>query len=209
MGQRFIWVVFFFTNAIRSGAIQRMLLSNIRCKDLLDALLRLEWSRRNIKTSSPNRCSGIFLVESIEGWLKKQDKTSKQTSDHQTNQSGRSKRSLHESQGEPRGERDVIRLRNPTEDKRAFRVLTFSRSPSNPFLSLSRSVRRVGENPGNEVAPENRKKYCGVGLWRRENHPSVCVKIYFIELSTGNFNMHGFAVYIHVLKKVSHDWNGA
>ena len=41
--------------------------------------------------------------------------------DHQTNQSGRSKRSLHESQGKPRGERDVIRLRNPTEDKRAFR----------------------------------------------------------------------------------------
>ena len=78
-----------------------------------------------------------------------------------------------------------------------------------PFLSLSRSVRRVGENRGNEVAPENRKKYCGVGLWWRENHPSVCVKIYFIELSTGNFNMHGFAVYIHVLKKVSHDWNGA
>ena len=31
-----------------------------------------------------------------------------------------------ESQGEPRGERDVIRLRNPTEDKKAFRVLTYS-----------------------------------------------------------------------------------
>ena len=43
------------------------------------------WSRRNINTSFPNRCSGIFLVESIEGWSKKQDKTSKQTSDHQTN----------------------------------------------------------------------------------------------------------------------------
>ena len=43
------------------------------------------------------------------------------TSDHQTNQSGRSKQSLHESQGEPRGEGDVIGLRNPTEDKRAFR----------------------------------------------------------------------------------------
>ena len=119
------------------GAIQGMLLSNIRWKDLLDALLRLEWSRRNIKTSSPNRCSGIFLVESIEGWSKKQDKTSKQTSDHQTNQSGRSKQSLHESHGEARGERDVIRLRNPTEDKRAFRVLTFSLS-----LSLSKAGRR-------------------------------------------------------------------
>ena len=42
------------------------------------------------------------------------------------NQSGRSKRSLHESQGEPRGERDVIRLRNPTEDKRAFRRMLTS-----------------------------------------------------------------------------------
>ena len=37
------------------------------------------WSRRNIKTSFPNGCSSIFLVESIEGWSKKQDKTSKQT----------------------------------------------------------------------------------------------------------------------------------
>ena len=34
-------------------------------------------SRRNIKTSFPNGCSGIFLVESIEGWSKKQHKTSK------------------------------------------------------------------------------------------------------------------------------------
>ena len=33
---------------------------------------------------------------------------------------------LHESQGEPRGERDVIRLRNPTEDKRAFRRMLTS-----------------------------------------------------------------------------------
>ena len=49
-------------------------------------LMRQEaWSRRNIKTSFPNRCSGILLVESIEGWWKKQDETSKQTSsDHQT-----------------------------------------------------------------------------------------------------------------------------
>ena len=35
-------------------------------------------------------------------------------------------RSLHESQGEPRGECDVIRLRNPTEDKRAFRRMLTS-----------------------------------------------------------------------------------
>ena len=33
---------------------------------------------------------------------------------------------LHESQGEPRGEGDVIRLRNPTEDKRAFRRMLTS-----------------------------------------------------------------------------------
>ena len=45
------------------------------------------WWRRNIKTSFPNGCSGIFLVELIGGWSKKQDKTSKQTSDHQTNRS--------------------------------------------------------------------------------------------------------------------------
>ena len=41
-------------------------------------------------------------------------------------QSGRSKRSLYELQEEPRGERDVIRLRNPTEDKRAFRRMLTS-----------------------------------------------------------------------------------
>ena len=97
------------------------------------------WSRRNIKTSFPN--SGIFLFESMEGWWKKQDKTSKQTSDHQTNQSGRSKRSLHESQGEPRGERDVIRLQNPTEDKRAFRrMLTSADRPDSPPYLFSRKI---------------------------------------------------------------------
>ena len=37
------------------------------------------------------------------------------------------------SQGEPRGERDVIRLRNPTEDKRAFRrMLTSADQPTQP-----------------------------------------------------------------------------
>ena len=41
-----------------------------------------------------------------------------------------SKRSLHESPGEPRGERDVIRLRNPTEDKRAFRRMLTSADPA-------------------------------------------------------------------------------
>ena len=40
-------------------------------------------------------------------------------------------RSLHESQGEPRGECDVIRLQNPTEDKRAFRRMLMSADLSN------------------------------------------------------------------------------
>ena len=62
-----------------------------------------------------------------------QDKTSKQTSDHQKNQSGRSKRSLHESEEEPRDERDVIRLRNPTEDKRAFRQMLTSADQTGEF----------------------------------------------------------------------------
>ena len=98
----FEFYLLFFMDAILSGAIQGMLLSNIRWKDLLNALRGLIEAKHFKKTSFPNRCSGIFLVESIEGWSKKQDKTSKQTSDHKTkiNQSGRSKRSLHESQGE-------------------------------------------------------------------------------------------------------------
>ena len=43
------------------------------------------------KEEAWNGDSGIFLFESIKGWSKKQDKTSKQTSDHQANQSIRSK----------------------------------------------------------------------------------------------------------------------
>ena len=111
MRQRFIWVYLLsFMNAIWSRAIQGKLLSNIRWKDLLDALRGL-------------------MVESIERWSKKHlDKTWKQTSDHKTklNQKRRSKQSLHESQGEPQGERDIIRLQNPTEDKRTFRLMLTS-----------------------------------------------------------------------------------
>ena len=129
MGQRFIWVL--FACSCNSSWMPFVPGPFKGCYSVTSAertfLMRQEaWSRRNIKTSFPNRCSGIFLVESIEGWSKKQDKTSKQTSDHQTNQSGRSKQSLHESHGEARGERDVIRLRNPTEDKRAFRRMLTS-----------------------------------------------------------------------------------
>ena len=80
----FQFYLLFFMNAIWSGAIQGMLLSNIRWKDLLDALRGLIEAKHFWKTSFSNRCSGIFLVESIEGWSKKQEKTSKQTSDDQT-----------------------------------------------------------------------------------------------------------------------------
>ena len=92
----------FFKNAIWSGAIQGMLLSNTRWKDLIDALRGLIEAKHFKKHPFQTNASGIVLVESIEGWSKKQDKTSKQTSDQKTkiNQSGRSKRSLHESQGE-------------------------------------------------------------------------------------------------------------
>ena len=64
------------------------------------------------------------------------------TSDHQTNQSGQWKRSLHKSQGEPRGERDVIRLRNPTEDKKAFRRMLTSADPFSWFHHVT-SARKV------------------------------------------------------------------
>ena len=43
-----------------------------------------------------------------------------------------------ESQGEPRGERDVIRLRNPTEDKRAFRRMLTSADLPTKIANFSR-----------------------------------------------------------------------
>ena len=103
MGQRFIWVL--FACSCNSSWMPFDPGTFKGCYAVTSAertfLMRQEaWSRRNIKTPFPNRCSGIFLVESIVGWSKKQDKTSKQTSDHQTDQSGRSKRSLHAVIGE-------------------------------------------------------------------------------------------------------------
>ena len=129
MGQRFIWVLFAcLCNSswmpFHPGPFKGCY--SVTSTEGTFSIRQEAWSRRNIKTLFPNGCRIIFLVESIEGWSKKQDKTSKQTSDHQTNQSGRSKQSLHESHGEARGERDVIRLRNPTEDKRAFRRMLTS-----------------------------------------------------------------------------------
>ena len=49
------------------------------------------------------------------------------------------------SQGEPRGERDVTRLRNPTEDKRAFRRMLTQLVLTNQLNLVPRSshLRRV------------------------------------------------------------------
>ena len=54
--------------------------------------------------------------------------------------------------GEPRGERDVIRLRNPTEDKRAFRRMLTS---ANPSILVPRARRFLVTWSGNE------------GLWKQ------------------------------------------
>ena len=71
-----------------SGAIQSMLFSNIYWQ----VLLIPHGERRGLKLQNIfNGDSGIFLFESIEESSKKQGKTSNQMSDHQTNQSGRSK----------------------------------------------------------------------------------------------------------------------
>ena len=118
-------------NAIWSGAIhaQGMLLSDIRWKDPLDALRGIIEAKHFKKHP--------FQTDAVaSSWLNqsRDDRKSKTRprNKHQIirqkliMQNGRSKRSLHESQGEPRGERDVIRLRNPTEDKRAFRQMLTS-----------------------------------------------------------------------------------
>ena len=80
-------------------------------------------SKKKLETSKHplKRDSDIFF-ESIEGWSKKQGKTLKQTSDHQSNKSIRSKQNHT---WYTRRRADVIRLQNPTEDNRAFwRMLT-------------------------------------------------------------------------------------
>ena len=47
-------------------------------------------------------------------------------------------------QGEPRGERDVIRLRNPTEDRRAFRRMLMSADRRTNFRHLGIIQPRTG-----------------------------------------------------------------
>ena len=125
----FEFYLLFFMNAIWSGAIQGMLLSNIRWKGLRDALRGLIETKHFKKTSFPNRWSGIFLVESIEGWSNKQDNTSKQTSDHKTKINPErtiGAKLTWVTGGTTRRAWRLIRLRNPTEDKRAFRRMLTS-----------------------------------------------------------------------------------
>jgi len=95
-----------------------MLPSNIPWKALLDSLRSFIEAK---KTPFPNGCSSVFFVESIEGWSKKQDKTSKQT----VRSSDKSEWTI-EAKAYMSHRRDVIRLRNPTEDKRAFRRMLTS-----------------------------------------------------------------------------------
>ena len=70
--------------------------------------------------------SCLNWLESIEEWSKKWDKISHQKSNKSDIDDG----NADESHINLRGERDVIRLRNPTEDKRAFRrILTSADHP--------------------------------------------------------------------------------
>ena len=126
MGQRFIWVLFaYLCNSswmpFQPGPFKGCY--SVTSTEGSSSIRQEAWSRRNIKALFPNGCNIIFLVESIAGWSKKARQDLDKPSDHQTNQSGRSrqKHTWVTAKYIPRGERDVIRLRNPTEDKRAFR----------------------------------------------------------------------------------------
>ena len=81
--------------------------------------------------------SCLNWLESIEEWSKKWDKTSQQKS----NKSDIDDRTADGSHIKLWGERDVIRLRNPTEDERAFRrILTSADHPwsaTNSHFNLS------------------------------------------------------------------------
>ena len=137
-GQRFIWVLFacssnFFMNAIRSGAIQGFLLSNIRRKDLTDALRGL------IEAKHWNTLSKQMQWHRL-GWINR-GMIEKARQDLETNfrSSDKSKWTIEAKltwvTWGTRGERDVIRLRNPTEDKGAFRRMLTSADPSHKVLT--------------------------------------------------------------------------
>ena len=88
-------------------------------------------SKKRLETSKHplNGSSGIFLFELIginRGMIEKV----RQNLSRKINQVGYRRSKCDESHIKLRGERDVIRLRNPTEDKRAFRrMLTSANRP--------------------------------------------------------------------------------
>ena len=94
-------------------------------------------SKKRLETSKHplNGGNGIFCLnwlESIEEWSKKWDKISHQKS----NKSIIDNRSTDESHINLRGERDVIRLRNLTEDTRAFRRMLTSADLGKYLMNL-------------------------------------------------------------------------
>ena len=104
-----------------SGAIQRMLFSNIHWKVLYPAEQGEAW---NFKTSFKRR-QWHLLVWINRGMMEKARQDLETNIRSLDNSVYDRSRSIHYA---PRGERDVIRLRNPSEDKRPFdgcwRVLT-------------------------------------------------------------------------------------
>ena len=95
--------------------------------------------------------------------MKKWDKISHQKS----NKSDIDNRSADESHFELRGERDVICLRNPTEDKRAFR-------------------RRVKPSCCRRAPVGDVKLVC-LALWWREREYLTLISIRFVAFSNQNF----------------------
>ena len=113
MEQRFIWVLFFCSS---NSSWMPFDPGPFKGCYSVTSTERTFLIRRNIKTSFSNGCSGIFWDESIEGWWKKQDKTSKKTKitieakQKNTWVTGKYRKY------KPRDEHDIIRLRSPTED---------------------------------------------------------------------------------------------
>ena len=114
-------------NAIRSGAIQRMLVSNIRWKDLLDVrrglLDRGETLKHHFQTDA---VASFWLNQSRDDRKSKTRPRNKHQIIRQIRVDDRSETYMSAGKYEPRGERDVIRFRNSTEDKRAFRRMLTS-----------------------------------------------------------------------------------
>ena len=148
MGQRFMWVLSasLFNSSwmpFHPGPFKGCY--SVTSTEGTFSIRQEAWSRRNIKTLFPNGCRIIFLVESIEGWSKKQDKTSKQTVRSSDKSEWTIEAKWVTGKYIPRGERDVIRLRNPTEDKRAFRrMLTSADHPGERhFIFILTVVKNV------------------------------------------------------------------